>query len=323
MRVGIIGAGNIAHKMADTVSRMEGMEFYAIASRTLAHAEKFVLDYPGAKAYGSYAELLSDEMVDLVYVATVHSTHKDIMLQAIAAHKPVLCEKSFTINEAEAELVLGAAKEAGVFVAEAIWPRYMPFLPQLKALLPSIGRVTSITANLGYQISDKERIIDPAVGGGALLDIGVYPLSFIMMVHPDYIDAITGLCQKGASGVDMIDSVSIRFADGVMASFQADATAITDRRGMIYGTEGVIEVVNVNNPERINLYDNGRTPKLLATIPFDDGIGGFEYEVEACRRAIEAGVIECEEMPHKEILRVMRFMDALRRIWGVKLSDEV
>lgn len=326
MKVGIIGCGRIARTMADTINNTKGFELYAVAARDIERANAFKEEFNASVSYGSYEELVSDDNVELVYVATPHSHHKDHMLLCLEHNKPILCEKAFTVNEAEAKEVLDLAKEKGLFVGEAIWTRYMPSRKIIDKIIGEgkIGRVTSVTANLGYQISDKERIIDPALGGGALLDIGIYPLNFALMARNNVnVKALTGVCTKAETGVDLQDSMVLCFEDGSIATIFADAEITSDRRGYIYGTKGYIEVENINNPEVIRVYDNSRKPFMNTEIIIKKDYNGYEYELLEAKKCIEEGKIESEMMSHKETLRVMRFMDAFRASWGVKLSNEI
>lgn len=325
MKVGIIGCGRIAATMADTINHTEGFELYAVAARDAERAEAFKEKFGAAVAYGSYPELVSDDAVELVYVATPHSLHKEHMLLCIEHNKPILCEKAFTVNEAEAAEVFEKAKEKGVYVGEAIWTRYMPVRKMINDIIASgrIGKVTSVTANLGYKISDKERIIDPALGGGALLDIGVYPLNFALMAREGLsITSMAGLCTKGESGVDLKNSMCLNFEDGSQAVLFSDATTISDRRGFIYGTEGTILVENINNPSGLTIYGPGRTMEVVEEIAIVPQYNGYEYELIEAKKSIEAGLIEPLSMPHRESARVMRLMDGFRKAWGVKLGNE-
>ncbi len=326
MKVGFIGCGHIARTMAETVNNTKGFELYGVAARDLDRATSFKDEFGAKKAYGSYEELVSDDNVELVYIATPHSHHRDHMMLCIEHNKNILCEKAFTVNEAEAVEVLTAAKEKGVFVAEAIWTRYMPARKLINDIVTSgkIGRVTSITANLGYQISNKERIIHPSLGGGALLDIGIYPLNFALMARDGVaVKALTGICTKADTGVDLQDSMTLAFEDGSIATIFADAEVTSDRRGYIYGTKGYIEVENINNPEVIRVFDDSRKPFMNSEIIIKNDYNGYEYELIEAKKCIEEGKIESEMMSHKETLRVMRFMDAFRASWGVKLSNEI
>ncbi len=321
MRVGILATGKIAHTMANTILQTDGVTLEAVASRSLEKAQAFQREFGAKKAYGSYVELMEDKDVDLIYIATPHSEHKDVMIECIAHKKNVLCEKAFTVNRAEAEEVFSYAKEMGVLVTEAIWTRYMPSRKKILEYAEKIGPVTSITANLSYKISEVERIKRPDLAGGALLDIGIYPLNFALMAHEVEVAEITGLCAKNEAGVDLKDSISLRFTDGVIATLFADATTISDRKGLIYGKNGYIEIKNINCPEEIRVYASEREPRLLETVKLDF-ITGYEFELLACKRALLKGALECPEMPHSETLRVMGLMDELRALWGVKLCKE-
>ena len=325
MRIGIIGCGNIAGTLASTMVKMgDGIQLVAAASRDIAKAEEFASRFGIEKAYGSYEELYQDEDIDLVYIAVPHSHHKKEMIDAINHGKAVLCEKAFCVNAAEAEEVFALAKEKRVFVAEAIWTRYMPSRKRIDEIISSgqIGRVVSISANLGYKIFQKQRISDPKLAGGALLDVGVYPLNFAMMFAHSDLSSITGLANI-KDGVDSRNSISLLFKDGSMASIYSDTEMISDRKGIIYGTEGTIVIENINNPEKLTVYNGDRNPVELSSETFEHEINGYEYELRAAKDAIEHGRTEPDAMPWSETLRVMRLMDTFRRVWGIKLASEL
>ena len=326
MRIGIVGCGNIAHTLCSTMVRLKDhMEVVAVAARDEERAKAFAAEFGVPRAYGSYGELYRDEEVDLVYVAVPHSHHKAVMLDALSSGKNVLCEKAFTVNAAEAREVFDLAREKGLFVAEAIWTRYMPSRTMIDSIIASgrIGRVTTISANLGYKISHKPRIAEPSLAGGALLDIGVYPLNFALMAREGVsVREMRGSCIE-TGGVDARDMIEISFADGSQAVIFADAEVVSDRMGKIYGTDGYIEVVNVNNPERISVYSSDRNPVLLESHEVTHEINGYEYELISAAECIEKGLTEDPNMPHSETLRVLRYTDALRELWGIRLADEV
>lgn len=326
IRIGILGAGNIAGKMAATINGMlaQGREdicLYAVAARELARAEAFAAHNQVEKAFGSYEEMLADAALDLVYIATPHSHHYAHIKLCLEAGKHVLCEKAFTVNAAQAKEVLAQAKEKQLLLTEAIWTRYMPSRARIDELLASdiIGKPWMLTANLGYLISGKERIIRPELAGGALLDIGIYPLNFALM-HFGEPERVESSVQLTELGMDAQESMTLKYADGRMAVLNASTLGLSDRRGIIYGSKGYMEVENINNPERIRVYDAARALVLDEAVPKQ--ISGYEYEVEACLRALAEGKTECEEMPHAETLRVMQHMDALRKSWGVHYPCE-
>ncbi|EKQ54557.1 MULTISPECIES: Gfo/Idh/MocA family oxidoreductase [unclassified Clostridium] len=317
VKMGILGAGNIAGLMAETISKMDNVDAYAVAARDLERAEKFSNEYGFEKAYGSYEEMLKDENIDLVYIATPHSHHYEHAIMCLNNGKHVLCEKAFTANAKQAEEVMKLAESKGLLITEAIWTRYMPMAKTLNEVIESgvIGKVTSLNVNLGYVISHKERIMKPELAGGALLDIGVYTINFAAMVFGDKIKNISSTAIKTESGVDAQNSITICFEDGRMAILNSSILAITDRQGVINGDKGYIVVENINNYEKIRVFSSDR--EEIAVYDAPKQITGYEYEVEVAIQAIENKEIECPQMPHKETLRIMKIMDSLRHEWGV------
>lgn len=322
LNLGIMGAGGIAGTMAGTVNKMENVKCYAVASRTQEKADAFGQKFDVEKCYGSYEEMLADEKVDLVYVATPHSEHYENMKQCIRYKKPILCEKAFTANAAQAKEVLALAKEAGVLVAEAMWIRYMPMYKTIKEVLESgiIGEVKMVNANLGYNIYHVERLMNPALAGGALLDLGVYTIHFASMILGTDVEKIESSCDLTDTGVDKQESITIHYKNGSMAVLNASMCLMSDRIGGIFGTKGYAVVENINNFETLTVYNNQYQKVAYYEVPKQ--ISGYEYEVEACAKALEKGLTECPEMPHAETLRIMQIMDGLREDWGVKYPFE-
>lgn len=317
IKMGIIGAGRIAGFMGETLQGMETVARYAIAARDLERAKAFADQYGFEKAYGSYEEMLEDPSVDLVYVATPHSHHYDHVKLCLEHGKHVLCEKAFTVNEGQARELFAMAKEKGLLLTEAIWTRYMPIRRTLEEVLASgiIGTPHMLAANLSYIIDWKDRITKPELAGGALLDIGIYTLNFASMVFGDDIETITGTAVFNEYGMDMQENITLVYKDGRMAALNASARSLSDRRGIIYGDKGYIETENINNCGGIKVFDTDR--KLVAAYETPKQITGYEYEVEACVHAIEHGELECPQMPHEETLRMLQWMDELRRQWGI------
>ena len=316
-RVGIIGAGWIAHKMAISLAPLDGYEVSAIASRSLEKAETFACEHGIGKAYGSYEELVSDKDIDLVYIATPHSHHFDHAMLAIKHHKHVLVEKAFTANARQAIMLIEAAKREKVFITEAIWTRYMPLSLKIRELMNSgiIGEPRLLTATLCYMMEHKERIVRADLCGGALLDLGVYVLNFARMYFGTDIVKTVSNVQLGPEGMDMQECISLTFADGRMANLQAGALCLNDRQGIINGTEGYIRVDNVNCPELIEIYRNYELVERIAKPA--DMVTGYEYQVMESKRCIDAGLSESPLMPHAETISIMQQMDSLRHEWGV------
>ena len=322
-KVGIIGAGHIARKMAHTLRDMKGVEPYAVASRNFENAQGFAYEWGFTRAYGSYDELVNDPNVQLIYIATPHSHHFEQAKMCLEKGKPVLCEKAFTANAREAETLIRISQEKQVFLTEAIWTRYMPFSKTLRELVDSgiIGRAMMLTANIGYPISDKERIAKPELCGGALLDIGVYPINFALMLFGNEITGITSACVRGETGVDLQNSITFVYRNHRMAVLQMTAFCANDRQGIISGDKGYIIVDNINNPQQAIVYSVNHEEVARYYCPLQ--ITGFEYQVQASIEAIRQGKIETSDMPHTETLRVMRLLDDLRYEWGIHfLSDD-
>ena len=322
-RIAIMGAGNIAGVMAKTIKKMKHVKCYAIASRDLGRAKEFAKKYGVKKAYGSYEEMVQDPKIDLVYIATPHSEHYQNMKLCIECGKAVLCEKAFTANAEQAEEIFQLAKEKGVFVTEAIWTRYMPFLSTIRGIVSSgmIGTPSMLTCNLGYHLVHVPRLMQPELAGGALLDVGVYTLNFAAMLFGADITRVTSSCTMTPTGVDASNSVTITYRDGRMAVLNSTMLGMSDRRGIIYGTNGYVEIENINNFESITVYDNSR--KVIKSVKAPKQISGYEYEVISSLNAIDRGQLECWEMPHAETVRIMRMMDDLRKAWGIVYPFEV
>jgi predicted dehydrogenase len=318
LRVGIIGTGWIAEKAAITLAGLTMCEAYAVGSRSQEKADEFARKWDVKKAYGSYAELMADPDVDLVYVGTPHSHHYDVTREALLAGKPCLVEKAFMANRREAKEIIDLAHEQKVFLAEAIWTRYQPVVNMVRELIDSgrIGTPRLLTATLGYSMGDKPRIMRADLCGGALLDLGVYALNFVRMFFPADIVSIDSQCVKSTTGMDLTNAITLVLADGMLCNLQSSAACVGDNIGVIAGTEGNLIIDNINNPQTITV--NGPDRTYIETIRVPKQITGYEYQFVACRQALIDGLLEPLEMPHKETLYIMELMDGLRQKWGVR-----
>ncbi|MBQ8355715.1 MAG: Gfo/Idh/MocA family oxidoreductase [Oscillospiraceae bacterium] len=317
MNIGFIGAGRIANTLAATMARMEDVNLYAVAARDLDRAQAFAAQYGFDKAYGSYEEMLRDPHVELVYIATPHSHHFEHMKLCIAHGKNVLCEKAFTLNAAQAREVAALARERGVYVAEAIWTRYMPSRAMIDEVLASgiIGSISTLTCNLSYPVTYKERIVRPELAGGALLDVGIYGLNFALMHFGDDILRTDSSVRFTDTGVDAMETITLHYRDGRMAVITAGVLARGDRKGIFYGDKGYIIVENINNPQSIAVYD--LTDTLVKKLDVPAQISGYEYQIREAMARIRAGEIEAASMPLDTTIAVMERMDALRKDWGL------
>lgn len=326
LHMAILGAGRIAATMAETINRMNqvgnhAVSLYAVAARDLERAQQFADIHGVERAYGSYEEMLQDQQVQLVYVATPHSHHYQHVMMCLEHGKHVLCEKAFAANVQQTREMLQRAKDKGLLLTEAIWTRYQPMREIISQVVNSgiIGEPRMLTANLGYEIMGKERIVEPALAGGALLDVGIYPLNFAEMVFgaPDQVHAVGVLSDKG---VDLQDSMTLTWKDGKMAVLNAGANCVSDRMGVIYGARGFAVVENINNPQSITVYD--AQYQQVEQHPCPAQLTGYEYEVLEAVRCIEAGALECPSMPHQDTVHMMELMDEIRHQMGVHYPFE-
>lgn len=330
VNVAILGAGRIAHSMSSTLRAMMDdprysnlVSLYAVASRDGDRAREFADRYSIPVSYGSYGELLADPHVDLVYIATPHSFHAEQAIMCMKAGKSVLVEKAFTVNADQARDVIAASRDTGMTCVEAIWTRFMPSRAIIDGIVESgaIGRVQSIEANLGYPTTSKPRLTDPGLAGGALLDVGVYPLNFIDMILGGCpVARINSSMSAYQTGVDAQNSITLWYEDGTMAVATSSMTSTTDRMGAIRGTDGYILCGNVNNIESIDVFDGSHQRVRSYDIP--PQLTGYEYEVAATVASMRAGKVECPQMPHADTLRMMELMDDIRGQWGLRFPCE-
>lgn len=318
LRIGIVGAGWIAEKAAITLNGLDECEAYAIASRSMEKAEAFAKKWKMKQAYGSYAELIADPSVDLVYVATPHSHHYDVTREALMAGKPSLVEKAFMANYRQAKAIVDFSRERKVFLAEAIWTRYQPVVKMMRDLISSgrIGTPRLVTATLGYSMGDKPRIMRPDLCGGALLDLGVYALNFVRMFFDADIVSMESQCVKSQTGMDLTNAMSLVLSDGVLCNLQSSAACVGDNIGVIAGTDGNLIIDNINNPQKITVNTHDR--EFVEDIHVPKQITGYEYQFLACRQALIDGLLEPLEMPLEETLYIMELMDGFRKKWNVK-----
>lgn len=323
MKIGVMGTGNIANVVTPTLKKIPELELYSVASRTRENALKFQAVHGFEKAYDSYEEFLNDPELEVVYVAVPHSHHYECMKMCIEHGKPAICEKAFTVNATQAREIQRLSAERGVYVTEALWTRYMPGRKLLDNVLESgiIGDIKALTANLAYNVCHRERLSQPELAGGALLDVGVYGINFTLMHFGGEIERIESAMQLLPSGVDGMESITIFFKNGRMANITAGITARSDRKGVFYGSRGYIVVENINNPQSITVYDENDV--VLQHISVPEQISGYEYEFIESVRAIKEGRRESWSMPVSDSVRLMEVMDQVRRGWGLEYPEEI
>lgn len=323
MKVGIVGAGGIVSKILPTLKQLKDVELYSIAAATLKEATDFAAQNGCfQKAYGSCEELVSDPLVELIYIATPHSSHYENIMAALKHNKSVLCEKAFTINSIQAEKVRHYAKEKNLFVAEAMWFKYMPSRNIIKSLLDSgiIGNVHALTGNLSYRLIENKRLNDITQAGGALLDVGIYGIAFALLYFGNDIERVDSSVHMTNTGVDGMESVTIHFKNGRMAVLTSGIYARSDRHGVFYGEKGYIVLDNINNCRVAKVFDLNDT--LIKRVDMPEQISGYEFEWEECIQTIKSGKTEAPSMPLADTISVLTVCDTVRKQCGLKFPSE-
>lgn len=325
LRWGILAPGLIATRFADGLRKHTSQRIAAVGSRSMSRAESFAAQFGSEKAYGSYVDLVTDHEVDIVYVASPHSEHHEHALLAISAGKHVLVEKAFTRNAAEAREVIAAARAAGVLVLEAMWTRFLPHIDIVRQLLDdgALGDVTTVLADHGQWFARDagSRLFDPALAGGALLDLGIYPVSFASFAlgTPASIVA-TG--KLAFTGVDGQVSAILTASDGAQALVNTTLFAQTPTAATIVGTEARVEIAgDFYAPSRVSLISqDGQRLDWDANM-----IRGHEalcFQAAAAARLVTEGATESPLMPVAETLSILQTTDEIRRQLAVHYPGE-
>ncbi len=325
LRWGILSTGHIAQKFARVVKTVEGAALYAIASRTQEKADAFAATYGVTKAYGSYEALSADPEVDVIYIGTPHVFHLENTVMCMRAGKAVLCEKALTINAREAEEMIRVAREEKVFLMEAMITRHVPLIRRMMGWLREgrIGEVRMIRAArcLRREFSDEARQVKKELGGGSLLDLGVYPISFASMVTGREPEEAMGAATFNHLGTDEQGAALLRYDNGILADLSFALRTETVNDAYIFGTEGYIHLDEVFAvPERITLYDKAK--KVVETIEEPVKGEGMYYEIAEVMRCLREGLTESPYMPLDESLQIMRTMDRIRQPWGLVYPGE-
>lgn len=289
VRWAVVGPGRIADRVVRDVAHVPGAEVVAVASRSAQRAAAFAAEHDIATAYDSYAAIVADPGVDVLYVATPHPMHRAVTLAALRAGTAVLVEKSFTVTPDATREIVDLAAATGVFAMEAMWTRFQPAVVRLRELLAdgAIGEVVAVAADLGVQhpTSREDRFYAPELGGGALFDLGVYPVSFAQMLlgTPDRVIAHGVLSPEG---VDVEETVLLGYPDGRSAALFASLRCASPGTARVLGTRGWIDVPpRFHHPDRIVLHRAGSEPETIVALPLGAGYAHQIAEVTACLAA--------------------------------------
>ncbi|WP_030688286.1 Gfo/Idh/MocA family protein [Streptomyces globisporus] len=323
VRWGILATGGIAERFTRDLSTLHGAEVVAVASRTEASAKAFADRFGIPRAYGEWAGLFADEDVDVVYVATPHHAHRMAAGLALEAGKAVLCEKALTLNAREAEELVTLSRDRGLFLMEAMWMYCNPLVRRIAELVRdgAIGEVRTVQADFGIAgpFDAGHRLRDPAVGGGALLDLGVYPVSFaqLLLGEPSTVQAHARISPEG---VDLNTGMLLGWDSGASALLSCSLEADTPLTASVTGTEGRIDVPRgFFFPERFTLLRNGAEPEEYVN---EEDPHSLRHEAAEVMRCLRAGEAESPLVPLDGSLAVMRTLDAVRDRVGVRYPQE-
>jgi predicted dehydrogenase len=322
---GIIGCGGIANKFAESAAVLDGVKVIAAASRTPGKAEAFAEKHSIKNYYADYAEMLKNDDVDAVYVATTHNFHYQNVRQALEANKPALCEKPFTVNAREMKSLIALAERKQLFMMEAMWTRFLPAIEQLRMWLAEdiIGTIKQIRATFGFlfPFDPNHRMFNPDLAGGALLDAGIYPLSFANMVMRQKPVEIKALGEIGSTGVDEQSSYILKYESGCLALLNSTVNAPVASRAEVIGTKGRITIPkDFLNAQEVWLELHNQEP-VQKKFPHKDNTG-FKFEIEAASESIRNGLLENETMPLTDTLQLMETIDEIKNQLGLVYAND-
>ena len=319
---GILGPGGIARAFAKDLTLLEGHTIGAVGSRSLNNAQSFADEF-GGKAYGSYDELVNDSTIDAIYVATPHPAHHDNVILALNAGKPVLCEKPFAVNAAEAHAMVEAASRNKVALMEAMWARFLPHYAKVREIVASgvLGPILSIQADHGQRLADQNipRLVDPHLAGGALLDLGIYPISFAHMIlgNPQLINSTAILTDKG---VDAQTSMIFTYENGAQSVLTTTMIEQTPCRAVVAGLHGWLEIDRTfYNPASMRIVLNDGS---VTQYPNTYTGHGLREQAESFKQLVRSGKFESEILSWQDTIDIMKTMDTVREQIGLKYPFE-
>lgn len=321
-RWAILGPGNIAHTFAQALSAWPDAKLEAVASRSLDRAQAFAGQYGAPRAYGSYAELAASSEFDAVYIATPHPQHCEAALLCMEHGHPVLVEKPMVINAAQARRLADCACANGVFLMEAMWTRFLPAMAQARRWIAEgrIGEPRLLTADFSFRAGSDphSRLLDPALGGGALLDVGIYVMELATMIFGAQPVAAHGEAFIGPTGVDEQTAITLRYGSGALAVLTCAVRTQGHQTAVLCGTEGRIEFGQFWKAQSLRLVCGDAVEELK----FPLMVNGFEYQIREVMDCIAADRIESPLLTHQESCAVQEMMDDMRGHWGLRYPME-
>jgi predicted dehydrogenase len=317
-----MATGKIAGAFAENLALLPEAEIAAVASRRPESARAFADQHGAAAAYGSYEELVADPDVDVVYVATPHALHKDNTLMAFEAGKPVLCEKALTLNARDAEELVAEARKRQLFFMEAMWMRCNPVVRRLKQVAEHglLGEISQVRADLGFFVDrpETDRLLNPELGGGALLDMGIYPLTFahLFLGEPEQVQAVATMAP---SGIDLNIALALGYRSGAVASLSSTVTSWSPRSASIATERGRVDIAApFHEPRRATWTSEGESLDISETVT-GTGLANEALEVIRCLRN---GEVESPLVPLDETVELMHLMDRIREQIGLRYAAD-
>jgi len=327
IRWGILGCGNIARKFASDLKFVQDAELIALGARTQATADTFAKEFPATYVHGSYEALVSNPEVDVIYVATPHGLHYEHVMLCLQYKKAVLCEKAFAMNYREAKEMIDFAKAQNTFIMEAFWTRLLPPYLKMKELLSQdkVGTIKYLHADFGFRPVPpfKSRIYEPALGGGALLDIGVYPvfLALDVLGKPDHIEATM---TPAFTGVDDQCSIQFQYKSGAIAQLFCSFTSHLATGADIAGDQGRIRFTHRFHGPTTQLEYYPTTIETKESISFEAASGfGYEYEARHVNECLRLNVTESPILTHEKTLMMMEVLDIIRSKAGIQYPADL
>lgn len=322
---GIIGTGNIAHQFASALQQLEDAALLCVTSRQLSSAQLFADKFAIPHTFSHLDEMLALPELDLVYVATPHHQHYAQARACLLAGKSVLCEKPMTLNQTQSRALITLAQQRGLFLMEAMMIPLFPATAQLKQLIQhgDLGEIKSIQASMGFNAPRdfRSRIFDPALAGGALLDIGIYPLTFAHIMADEQITSIQSQVEKAVTGVDLQSSVTLGYASGIIANLTSSVGHYLPCSASVFGDKAWAEIINFSYaPTQILIRD--QVGKQLKVITCEPTHNAYYLEAQHVHECLRADLTESPLVPHQQTLAILGIMDQLRETWQLTYPNE-
>jgi predicted dehydrogenase len=313
---GILGPGKIAHEFARALSVTEQGKLWGVASRSMEKAQNFADQYAAPMVYASYDELIEDPEIDVIYIATPHHLHYPLSRTCIEKGKAVLCEKPIAINAKQFSSLSELAQDKNVFYMDALWTRFLPTIIKTEELLENLGEIISLRADFGFRadFDPQSRLFNPALGGGSLLDIGIYP-AFLALLLLGYPDEVQSSAQIGKTGVDENMAMLLKYQKGALATLQSTLLADTKTEAEIACTGGTVIIhARFHMPTYLELRKRGEEAKFYR---FDYRKNGYEYEAEEVMSCLDQGLIQSPKLNHGFTRELMNLLDEVREQNGL------